>query len=818
MERKRSTAETIAESIWFFLLISLFSCLPMILLSKILDMDFQAYGWLLGSSAFFAFLPRQKSWLKRGMIGAALAAFLIFVVIRWNFIDRGFRIAWNLMMTKCENFTMYIMPRVAYNGDYCQLYVNMFIYVVTVLVVMMSALALRKGLIVFWIVVDIAVMIACFCTNSGKNRIAIAGFSVGMMLFLCITGKFRTFRARKQILYGLLTAALMFGLYMGCNGIISPELYNSKIKNATYRKRVYAQLKRTFEKTDSPINFGTGDGKLKKSKNQIILHIPQLQVTFPSNLKKVYLRGFIGKEYRDSEWRRSAESDGMLMEQYNLLTGISTSYSIGQIMQEYMKGNLTGETQRFPVWYANMSVKQLVQSDMIYLPYDTLFASDGEQVFREMSKGNGEVKAQDGKVPEEYYAGFYYSLTDNPLFWAFTDNSKNSLGNKKDDYASAAFQVYERAYRARCLNAYLYIPQDNLHTIDSCDLNPDGISVWDAVECVRQYLQDNYEYTLSPGETPDDWDVVEYFLVENKKGYCTHFASAGVLLLRSLGVPARYVGGYVIDSDVKRMSAGKGKVQVKENGNTSSLEIPFDTVVLDDGQAHAWVEIYLDGYGWYPVEMTPGYNSSSYKNKNAILKTTPTPTPTPTPTSKPKMTPSVTKTPAATPTPQMTTAPKATATVTAAPDTKEAKQKKPIGKTELYIIFIGLGVIAVAVIVRLRVCYYDRRRENAYNDPSVNDAVIAMATELGRLLKLCGYKAQLYETDKDYLRRIADTDERFRCLDKAEQCIEEAVFSERSLQEESRETVATVYREIRTRILADSPWWKRLYLRIVRCV
>ena len=40
---------------------------------------------------------------------------------------------------------------------------------------------------------------------------------------------------------------------------------------------------------------------------------------------------------------------------------------------------------------------------------------------------------------------------------------------------------------------------------------------------------------------------MEYFLTENKKGYCMHFASAGVLLLRAAGVPARYVEGYVVN-------------------------------------------------------------------------------------------------------------------------------------------------------------------------------------------------------------------------------------------------------------------------------
>ena len=77
-------------------------------------------------------------------------------------------------------------------------------------------------------------------------------------------------------------------------------------------------------------------------------------------------------------------------------------------------------------------------------------------------------------------------------------------------------------------------------------------------------------------------DFVTRFLTEGR-GFCVHFATAGTMLLRMQGVPARYVNGYVAEVN------GQG----------------WGTV-LDSG-AHAWVEIYLDGYGWYPVEMTPGY-------------------------------------------------------------------------------------------------------------------------------------------------------------------------------------------------------------------
>lgn len=60
---------------------------------------------------------------------------------------------------------------------------------------------------------------------------------------------------------------------------------------------------------------------------------------------------------------------------------------------------------------------------------------------------------------------------------------------------------------------------------------------------------------MTPGSTPVRKDFVSYFLQEQKEGYCAHFASAATLLLRSYGIPARYVEGYAVSvSDVSEGS------------------------------------------------------------------------------------------------------------------------------------------------------------------------------------------------------------------------------------------------------------------------
>ncbi len=88
------------------------------------------------------------------------------------------------------------------------------------------------------------------------------------------------------------------------------------------------------------------------------------------------------------------------------------------------------------------------------------------------------------------------------------------------------------------------------------------------------------KYSRNPAHVPEGVDFSTWFLNEAESGYCVHFASACTALLRSLGVPARYVSGYVCT-----LTANK-------NTPVSNL------------QAHAWVEIWSAGR-WVCIEPTP---------------------------------------------------------------------------------------------------------------------------------------------------------------------------------------------------------------------
>lgn len=109
----------------------------------------------------------------------------------------------------------------------------------------------------------------------------------------------------------------------------------------------------------------------------------------------------------------------------------------------------------------------------------------------------------------------------------------------------------------------------------------------------------NFTYTLEPTQTPDEnYDGVDNFLAITKEGYCVQFASAAVLMLRELGIPARYVEGYIV-TDFTR--------------NTNSDSLQRYSAAVRDYHAHAWIEVYYDGIGWLNYEATPAYASELYE-------------------------------------------------------------------------------------------------------------------------------------------------------------------------------------------------------------
>lgn len=167
---------------------------------------------------------------------------------------------------------------------------------------------------------------------------------------------------------------------------------------------------------------------------------------------------------------------------------------------------------------------------------------------------------------------------------------------------------------------WLEVPEENREVIAHfCEETGLSGSPQEIVDGLRDYFQQEFPYTLSPGTTPRRKDFVNYFLTEKRKGYCAHYASSAVLILRYMGIPARYVEGYAVDSAEIAQDAERTDQNVTDYYEGTSL-LPQSSVVsydVSDGNAHAWVEIYDENLGWYPVELTP-YRTDQEETRNSI--------------------------------------------------------------------------------------------------------------------------------------------------------------------------------------------------------
>ena len=123
--------------------------------------------------------------------------------------------------------------------------------------------------------------------------------------------------------------------------------------------------------------------------------------------------------------------------------------------------------------------------------------------------------------------------------------------------------------------------------------------IYTLADKTARYLSERCEYTLDPQGYSVYGSYVSQFLNTARNGYCVQFATAGALMLRSLGIPTRYVDGYI---------AGN----MDYNGTTFSCKVL-------DSNAHAWIEVYVKGYGWMTFEMTAPMMSGMYSRTTPTL-------------------------------------------------------------------------------------------------------------------------------------------------------------------------------------------------------
>lgn len=398
-------------------------------------------------------------------------------------------------------------------------------------------------------------------------------FCGGLTAFLStsVSGRSRIFnvKAMKNGLFALVLMAVIFG----------SSYYIADTFAAEYMRSHYEAIKKYPQKmmaaSEQVLSVFLGDREWQVS-NHSPVQSGRTKLKIWTDKKPeaaIYLKGFVGDGFNTQTEQWNVITDNSLQNEYQNWT-VSDSLNYDEAKALWAKqlydclDRLSDETGTVNYIISNVSAGKMCT----WAPYG--IDTDGIEM-----EGDSYLKSSSNRE----FQG--YPLTDNDILLSNADVSGIFAGD-----GAALFDIYNRYVQAN----YLNVP-DGLPSLEAAvqvmqDENGDlSLSQWiaqikDILWKTCTYQKDNLE------SVPDDSNVIEDFFGRQRKGYCTHFASAGVMMLRMAGIPARYVTGYVIwPDDFKADSASDGY-----------------RADVTGYRGHAWVEVYNASQGiWVPVDMTP---------------------------------------------------------------------------------------------------------------------------------------------------------------------------------------------------------------------
>jgi transglutaminase-like putative cysteine protease len=114
------------------------------------------------------------------------------------------------------------------------------------------------------------------------------------------------------------------------------------------------------------------------------------------------------------------------------------------------------------------------------------------------------------------------------------------------------------------------------------EITKDARTDYDKAAAIEAWLESNLTYTLEM-RSPGEQEPIDFFLFDRKQGHCEYFASAMTIMLRTVGVPARTVNGFL-------------------GGEWNEYD---EYLAVRARDAHSWVEVYFEGLGWVTFDPTP---------------------------------------------------------------------------------------------------------------------------------------------------------------------------------------------------------------------
>lgn len=293
---------------------------------------------------------------------------------------------------------------------------------------------------------------------------------------------------------------------------------------------------------------------------------PALEITMEKP-QKLYLKGFVGEVYNGYGWERIENED--LAEYAKEFYIIHQNGFFGQSAVSSALETIGNQE------YSAMSITNLSAcSKRAYMPYAVANYS-----FDSLKIGDANTNSFGKSYEISYISG---GLSE--WYKAQVELSEKQDTDETVDEHLANEQLYREFVKAN----YLGITEEAYAAIDRIFADSKAATATEIISEILLCLEKSFTYDedfSSNGGT----DFAAFFLEKSARGYSVHYATAATLMLRYFGIPARYIEGYFLPEE---------EATEYESG---------ETIILTENHAHAWAEYYLEGVGWIPFEVTPGY-------------------------------------------------------------------------------------------------------------------------------------------------------------------------------------------------------------------
>lgn len=337
------------------------------------------------------------------------------------------------------------------------------------------------------------------------------------------------------------------------------------------------------------------EGKLNKAKTAKRSDKAALEVTLHKK-NSYYLRGFVGTAYENNAWETSNEdwnifgTDSSMLaasgqEAYSSLLWLHNKEFYGNTaMYHFVRKKKLADGKADPSLYI-LSVKNVgANKKYLYLPYEcAVTPSDYE------NEGTAAINKTENLFASGIYGADEYSFKAMETMAGKLKSATTITGGSSNTSSQKITERYKEYVNSTCL----FLNKETKTLISSATEGnlQDNLSVLAIINRVKNFMKSSITYTENPGTIPAGEDFAKWFFEDKKSGYDVQYAAAAVMMFRYYGIPSRYVEGYLLTPETVN------------NAGTS------EQVTVSQKYAHAWPEIYLDGMGWIPVEVTPKYEN-----------------------------------------------------------------------------------------------------------------------------------------------------------------------------------------------------------------